>query len=196
MSSDSTNSDSCDPPFDDWSVVLDENVSTQQQIAEQLGPQPFQTMRREIIAAARSFSSELNSIAADVGLTEPVMPRHLDDDLHELARKPIVASGHQPIIFHPGILAKNLRLEHLANQKEALGLLVLIDTDEGDASQVVFPSSSQGAELKRQTESLGDSGKLFLSQSIGDVEIVSNARQRVTKSLSDLGFAEPARQVG
>lgn len=193
---DSSHSDACEPPYADWSSILSENVAARQQRFDRLARLDLQTMREEICAAAHAYTSGLNSIAAEVGLRPPVDLRQQDEEAGSLARRPIVASGHQPIIFHPGILAKNLRLEQLSTHNEAVGLMILIDTDQGDASRFLYPTTTAERRLTLQTASLGDGGGgLFLSQAIGDSHAVSEIANQVVNALEDFGFKQAAEQT-
>lgn len=47
----------------------------------------------------------------------------------EIANRPIVLSGHQPELFHPGVWFKNFLLSRLAEQSGAIAINFLVDND-------------------------------------------------------------------
>ncbi len=52
---------------------------------------------------------------------------------------PIVMSGHQAALWHPGILAKLLGAEAMARRAGACSAWVVVDHDDNDAARVEFP---------------------------------------------------------
>lgn len=46
------------------------------------------------------------------------------------AGKPVVMAGHQPVFYHPGLLAKDLSVHYLAKRYDATALNLILDTDE------------------------------------------------------------------
>lgn len=53
--------------------------------------------------------------------------------------RPIIASGHQPILFHPGIVAKLIALDHHAKKTNAHPVWIVPDQDIVDPALVRFP---------------------------------------------------------
>ncbi len=81
--------------------------------------------RRQTFAAADHYSWEQG---------EPVAERA------DLAR-PLLVSGHQPELFHPGVWAKNFALAGLARRVSGLALNLLIDSDTLKSTTLRVPLS-------------------------------------------------------
>ncbi|MEL6897205.1 MAG: hypothetical protein AAFP90_13960, partial [Planctomycetota bacterium] len=62
-------------------------------------------------------------------------------------RTPIVAAGHQPTLFHPGVWFKNFALNHIARQHGAVALNLIVDNDLAGPASVRVPvrSNDNGA---------------------------------------------------
>ena len=62
--------------------------------------------------------------------------------LKSAAQGPIMLTGHQPELFHPGVWYKNFVLGSLAQRIEAVGIHLLIDSDMcRGATRAVRPSN-------------------------------------------------------
>ncbi|NQV27497.1 MAG: hypothetical protein HQ518_24375 [Rhodopirellula sp.] len=68
--------------------------------------------RSEIIAAASRWTSELLGRSVDVAVTSP-----------------LIMTGHQPELFHPGVFAKNIATSQLATRVGGIGLNLVVDND-------------------------------------------------------------------
>lgn len=55
---------------------------------------------------------------------------------------PILASGHQPIVFHPGIISKLIALDHLAQESGSHGVWIIPDQDIVDPAHLRTPTGS------------------------------------------------------
>ena len=55
------------------------------------------------------------------------------------ASGPIVAGGHQPVPWHPGILAKRIAVTTLARRTGAVAIDVVIDQHAGDFGLIEVP---------------------------------------------------------
>ncbi|MEQ8847433.1 hypothetical protein [Botrimarina sp.] len=82
--------------------------------------------RRELVALAAAYTGRYASAPA----------RPFTDET------PLVLSGHQPELFHPGVWFKNIALDALAKQAGAVGVHLLIDTDLCQAPGVRTPTGS------------------------------------------------------
>lgn len=56
---------------------------------------------------------------------------------------PIIASGHQPIVFHPGIISKLIALDHLAQESGAHPVWIVPDQDVVDPALIRQPNGSR-----------------------------------------------------
>jgi hypothetical protein len=61
---------------------------------------------------------------------------------------PVIASGHQPSMFHPGVAFKTMVLARAAEQSGATPLFITVDHDDIDASAVNIPSIRDGRLVK------------------------------------------------
>ena len=61
---------------------------------------------------------------------------------------PIIASGHQPSMFHPGVAIKTMALSQAAAQSGATPLFITVDHDDIDASAVSLPIIRDGRLVK------------------------------------------------
>ncbi|MDA0284918.1 MAG: hypothetical protein O3B86_16345 [Planctomycetota bacterium] len=78
--------------------------------------------RREIVAAATQWTSDL-------------LGRHSDGS----ATGPLVMTGHQPELFHPGVFAKNIATSELANRAGGVGLNLVVDNDLMASTRIRVP---------------------------------------------------------
>ncbi len=69
---------------------------------------------------------------------------------------PIIASGHQPIVFHPGIVSKLIALDHLAQESGAHAVWIVPDQDIVDPALIRLPIGS-GKDLAVREVRLGGS---------------------------------------
>ncbi|MBI1335652.1 MAG: hypothetical protein GC164_01670 [Phycisphaera sp.] len=69
--------------------------------------------------------------------------------------KPVIATGHQAWLWHPGILAKYLAAHAAAGQTGASILNIIVDTDAHDATKLDVPVV-EGDRLTSKTLRLGD----------------------------------------
>ena len=103
---------------------------------------------------------------------------------------PLVMTGHQPVIFHSGLTFKYETTEQFIIDHQALGLAVMIDTDEGDAGEFSFPvaefSDSDSAPTRRHTEtaSFSQGPGLFLNSQLGTRAHRDAVVARVLQALS------------
>lgn len=120
----------------DWSVQVDgESLATLRADS-----------RRETLAAARDFTSSYGI---------EVAPERGDDPL-------LVMTGHQPVLFHPGIWIKNFLVDRCAEEltasgTPALGLNLIVDSDAFDSVTLVAPCL--GAEVRRCVQYLAVGSK-------------------------------------
>ena len=69
--------------------------------------------------------------------------------------QPIVATGHQPVLPHPGILAKYIMASRLANTHSACAVNLVIDTGSGPLGQLDVPCGSAPMTLPLLNENAG-----------------------------------------
>ena len=63
-----------------------------------------------------------------------------DEERERLARSPLIFSGHQPTLFHPGVWLKNFLLDRIAKQVGGVAIDLLIDNDTTGHAGVRVPT--------------------------------------------------------
>lgn len=196
--------DQCTPPFHQWAEVLRTNLANREQRKRESGVENFTNIRSEVLSAATNYTTSLDEIAADAGLTaNTVRPSKSPGTVRSLANasdpdSPIVASGHQPVVFHPGILAKNRCLSELIRATDAIGLMICIDTDEGQGGKLRYPFLIEPGRRELRNASLSSSttmDNLFMTQRVADCDDLASVSETVTNALFQLGFADAAERV-
>lgn len=95
----------------------------------ELAGQSIQAVRAEarkmLLASARDYTSQY---------TPQALPA-----LHD---EPIVMTGHQPALFHPGVWAKNFAIDGLAKSVRGLAIHVIIDNDTMREPSIRIPTGS------------------------------------------------------
>jgi hypothetical protein len=90
----------------------------------------------------------------------PVLRRHLREFLGQhltrpLADRPLIVSGHQPDLFHPGVWFKNFLLSALAARHQAVALNILVDHDLSRQLRLPVPCRTSDGCLVKQAVDLG-----------------------------------------
>ena len=121
------------PPVDNWvSLLLNDAVSSLPDDLKTLRA----TARQRLVKSAENFTSELDHIATDAGLS-PQTNSRLSGNPDDLS---VVMTGHQPVIFHSGLTFKYETTELFAAENSCIGIALVIDTDEGDGGLFSYPS--------------------------------------------------------
>ena len=180
-----------EPPLSDWSA-------TSRTLAN-IGLQTLRTSaRRRLIQAAHAYRQRLTEIGRRTGLlTQDVSPLKGDPD-----NSPVVMTGHQPVFFHSGLTFKYETSEQFAAAHQAIGVAVIIDTDEGDAGDFSFPScevfepsrKEPGARLLRtESTSFGRGSSLYCSGQKASSERIHEEAIRVIAGLKGCGCESAVR---
>ncbi|MBI4666084.1 MAG: hypothetical protein HY751_06730 [Nitrospinae bacterium] len=61
----------------------------------------------------------------------------------------IIASGHQPGFYHPGVAVKGFALSRMARETGSAALFVSVDSDEFDNGEALFPLVDNGLVAKK-----------------------------------------------
>lgn len=168
-----------EPPLDrwpDWVSVFEIDNSRLNQLRK--------AARRRLIDSAQKYLLQMAGIAEEAGLKENSQ-RVLTGDPETT---PIVMTGHQPVIFHPGLAFKYQITERVAAECSAIGIAVSIDTDRGDSGQFSYPKwATPKADPKhgdvnfdfptsREVQTVAKSHNLFAHgrlQSAADIEAIA-----------------------
>lgn len=145
-----------EPPLErwsDWVSIFEIENSRLHQLRQEA--------RRRLVDAAQSYLLKLNSIAEDAGLSENTAQILTGDP----ETQPIVMTGHQPVIFHPGLAFKYQIAEKVAADCNAIAVSVSIDTDRGDSGQFTYAQHSGDADefpVCREVETIASSHNLYV----------------------------------
>jgi hypothetical protein len=86
--------------------------------------------RHQIRAAAHTFLTRF-------GLEPPNAPHSAPGTPH--ANEPLIVTGHQPELFHPGVWVKNFAVAALARSHQGIGLNLIVDNDIPKGSAIRVP---------------------------------------------------------
>jgi hypothetical protein len=103
-------------------------------------------------------------------------------------------AGHQPVMYHPGLLFKNERLSSFARDNNALAINVIIDTDEGDGGKLVWPLR-QGDSLVLKSGTLSSAEGVYASQRITSVESMRELFHVMSADLATSGLQQAAEST-
>ena len=78
--------------------------------------------RAEVVAAASKWTSKL-----------------LSRDITADSKVPLIMTGHQPELFHPGVFAKNMATSQLASHGGGVGLNLVVDNDLMASTRIQVP---------------------------------------------------------
>ncbi len=126
-----------DPPPGSVPATLDENLARlatwnhdfQGRSAVRLREQ----VRREVMASSASFLKQH-------GLDEPHVPR----DASNAPIGPLVVTGHQPELFHPGVWIKNFAAAGIAAGHRGVALNLIVDNDLPKSASIRVPRVEAG----------------------------------------------------
>lgn len=176
-----------DPAVSEWSAVHRtlEN-STLQSLRS--------SARRRLLQASESYRKRLLEIGRESNILHSVEPP-LTGNPDET---PIVMTGHQPVVFHSGLTFKYETTEQFVIDQNAIGVAIVIDTDEGDAGAFSFPvlnaESPVGSmlDVRSASESFATQPSLYRIATKRSQSELAAVSTRVQSSLERCGCAESA----
>lgn len=172
-----------EPPVAEWRALAKKNraeigSAVEREIFAGINPGILNAFRRDVRSLARQFTQhELESETAEC----------VDDAL-------IIASGHQPVIYHPGLMRKAETLSDAARSIEACALNIIIDTDAGEGGSLSFPRCGGGGVPEIGGAQIAEGGALYFSQRIKAAGAIREEFRIVRASLGALsGYSPEAR---
>jgi hypothetical protein len=90
-------------------------------------------VRHEVVAAAQQFLKRHDLSPPDIALDDP-----------SFSARPLIVTGHQPELFHPGVWIKNFVTSSIANASAGIGLNLIVDNDIPKSSSLAVPSLDEG----------------------------------------------------
>lgn len=176
-----------EPPCSEWNSLVERNKIVAQSLRAVIGEELTRQQRTDTLIAARAFTGELRQKAAAVGIELPKLEESSTGDS-------IVMAGHQPVIYHPGLLYKVTKLHELADDTKSLAVSVAIDTDEGDGGRLVWPLRENG-QITVKHSTIAKGGKLYRDQMIRSAEEVRVVFVEVMRDLVESGLTDVAARV-
>lgn len=128
------------PPFSEYAAMMDKNSAI---------PEEEKKKRRAV-------KEELLKIAYDYTKGLGLDPGPPPDP-----EKPVIAAGHQPVPFHPGIAIKSIALVREAKRLGATPLFISVDSDEFRNGKIFFPSIENGKLTRHVFRLFESDGSLF-----------------------------------
>jgi len=137
------------PPYAEWTALLASNRAASSAWGFDFGGVSAAQMRaqarRDLLEAARGFSEKLG--------VEVRPPGGADT--------PIIATGHQPDLYHPGVWVKDFLLDRLAQELDASGVDIVVDSDGFDAVKLTSPCMQPGLARCQQYLAIGAADTCF-----------------------------------
>lgn len=130
-------SDNLQPPMSEWASLLAANRAHREKLGDSILGVSCRRMREQLLEAAYRYTRELVAVAAERGVAIPAASP-------PIAEAPLVMTGHQPVVFHSGLLFKEEALNAFARANGCTALSVTIDSDEGDAGRITWPAIENG----------------------------------------------------
>jgi hypothetical protein len=101
-----------------------------------------QVLKRSPLQLDGMSLADLRQMAAqELGALSPAYGATLGLQVPEQAftQRPVIATGHQPELFHPGVLVKNLAAARLAQQLGGTGFKLTVDSDVSKETGLKLP---------------------------------------------------------
>lgn len=156
------------PPIDAWPGLAERGAARA----------PGSQLRARALESAREFTCALPLTGGGL------IPGQLSE------ARALIATGHQPVVYHPGLIFKNRCLQRVCGAAFA-GLNLIIDTDRGDAGRIWYPvSKSSIAQL-----SLCEEENVHLYQRLKPRAELEGIFKHVTSELERLGFGQAAART-
>lgn len=184
-----------EPPDSEWSIDLCRVLNASiRELREQA--------RKRLVDAAEQYVIRLSQAARTAGL--------LSEDVQLLTgdptTRPVIMTGHQPVVFHSGLAFKYQITEAFAIRNELIAVAVVIDTDEGDAGTFHYPaagtpqnSAISASEISRQyvtkTASLAQRSGIFFASQLKTGEEIGAEFLFVQNQLLECGLPAAAEKT-
>ena len=162
------------PDFEDWAALARANHSAAQSWAFSVAGVPAQQLRqqarREALEAAAEFSAKLGVSVAAAGSP---------DDL-------IIATGHQPELYHPGVWIKDFLLQRVAREVSATAIDFVVDSDNFQVLGVSSPCMIPGVKRCQQYLAIGSQNGWYAGSPVPSDRDVHDFCAAVDQMLSSL----------
>jgi len=151
--------------------------------------------RRSLLQAASRYTQLLVRTASNSGLSLP----GAECDFANAETAPLLVTGHQPVIFHPGLVFKYQLTDAVSQSLGCPAVAIVIDTDEGDAGAFEVPQvvavdgespaglSPAVSALRRSISSLSKGSALYAACRLASSQQRFDISAQVRRSLESAG---------
>ncbi len=178
----------CNPDFKHWPEVLKANQKNRTELFNILGAPLCQQIREEVIEATERYTAELRSIAQEVGIS---VAEHVSERCSD-GNSLLIMSGHQPVVYHHGLLAKARAHQNVVQVTQAYGVHVVIDTDCGDSGELVWPARANDAIELARGSITEPTDKIFRQHTIVHSKELLACSEQIQRGLINVGLQEEA----
>lgn len=162
------------PTFAEWEGLLAANRERMRAWDFSVAGRPVAQVRAEaraeVLACAEGFSARLG--------VDVAAPRAAD--------APIVMTGHQPELYHPGVWVKDFLLQRIGELAGATAVDVVVDSDGFDVLAVSAPCMTPGVARCRQYLALGGDTAAFATASVPDAHALDDFCRAADEMLASL----------
>ncbi len=162
------------PRYEEWAAVVegnrDEAASWRFEVAGVAAATFREIAREQLLARAREFSARLGVPVRAAGP----------------AGAPLVMTGHQPDLYHPGVWVKDFLIQRLADDTGATAVDVVVDTDGFGAVGVTSPCMRPGVMRCRQYLAVAAPDAAFAGTPVPDPRALADFRRAVGTMLESL----------
>lgn len=164
----------CRPAFEEWAPLVAKNRTLAATWAFDVAGVDVTELRslarREALERAAEFSTKLGV---------PVMAPGPPD-------APIVMTGHQPELYHPGVWIKDFLLQRLADETGATALDIVVDTDGFETVAVHSPCLTPGVSRCQQYLAVGGGDACYAGAGVPSAADLSDFCSAAGEMLSSL----------
>ncbi|MBW3599865.1 MAG: hypothetical protein KY475_21660 [Planctomycetes bacterium] len=166
-----------DPPFAAAGAILAENAARLRDAEVEIAGRPLAELaaeaRRRLLEDAGRYTSAYRAAPAVSG------------------SRPILLAGHQPLLFHPGVLFKNFAMSAWGREFGAAAINLIIDNDAAGAPSIRVPTGSLESPRLGSTAFDEPSARMpYEERRIVDREIFRSFGRRVAECIRPL-IADP-----
>ena len=147
---------------------------TETQVGGRLLTQLRQSARRELLTLALTYTRRFAPDATLPALSEEL---------------PLVLTGHQPVLFHPGVWAKNFAASRLAGEVGGIAVNLVVDNDTRGSVGVSVPILADGRVTRGQINyDVPQPSLPWEEATVVDRELFRSFPQRVAEALRPWGI--------
>jgi hypothetical protein len=193
-----------DPDAEQWESLLTANLARPVARVGNLIANDIHALRRSLVMAARDYVAQRRTLAQRHGVHLPALDSSFDIPPHGGDDGPLVLTGHQPNILHPGIVYKFEMTGRFAESQHATAVAILMDVDSGNAGEFLVPRGADASTSSiaspawtttgSSLETIADSDSLYFGQRLRSADELEAISERVARELRLCRVAEAADQ--